>query len=306
MTRTGKGKIPVRGAGRGQEVNAAQRSRALEVIAAHHAGFDFAAALRRDPLRFAHGYEDPRDRELVAFLSALMAFGRVEIIGNKLTALLKLLGQSPSATARSLSKDALSRKLRGFRHRTFAGKDIAALLSVVGERQTRDGSILTSLEGHFTAVGDLRTALSRWVSELRGAAFGERLTQAQRHLLPDPAGPSASKRLLLFLRWVTRDDQGDLGLAKLPTDALVVPVDVHVHRIAKNLGLTARNDASWRTAVEITESLRGLSPSDPTRYDMALCHFGINGECPSRRDAVKCRGCALKPACVWWPAGSTG
>ncbi len=277
-----------------------QRARALDAIRERHRDFVHAAALARDPLRFAHRYGDPLDRELVALLSALMAFGRVEIIGNKLTELLALLGPSPSHTARSLPRDALTSTLRAFRHRTFAGADIAALLSAVGALQSRDGRLLASLEARFSTHGALRPALAAWVGELRALAFGASPTRAQRHLLPDPEGPSASKRLLLFLRWVTRGDQGDLGLAALPTSALIVPLDVHVHRIARNLGLTARNDASWRTAEEVTDALRALSADDPVRYDMAVCHFGINGDCPSKRDATRCEGCALKPACVWW------
>ena len=81
---------------------------------------------------------------------------------------------------------------------------------------------------------------------------------------------------------------------------LLLPLDTHTHRISRNLGLTARNDASWRTAEEITARLRELDPVDPVRYDFALCHLGVSRECPSRRDADKCARCLLKPVCTQW------
>lgn len=283
------------------------RARSLEAIARWHAEFsrDHAAdALTRDPLRFARRYADPRDRELVAMVSALMAFGRVAIISSKLHALLSRLPASPSAYARASSREAMVEALRGFRHRTFAGEDIARLLYAAGALQSRDGGLYTSLERAFEETRDLRAALALWVSSLRALAWPDGLTRGAKHLLPDPAGPSASKRLFLLMRWVVRPDDGiDLGLVRIPASALVIPVDVHVHRIAKNLGLTARNDASRHTAEEITEALRALSPEDPVRYDMAVCHLGIAQRCPSRRDPARCEGCALVDVCVHWRKG---
>lgn len=280
------------------------RARVLEAIAAWDATFrrdHAAAALAKDPLRFARRYDDRDDRELVALVSALLAFGRVSIISAKLEELLARLAPSPAAAARAVPRAQLVAKLRSFRHRTFAGEDIARLLHAAGRLQARDGGVFTSLERAYAARGDLRAALADWVGELRTIGWPKGPSRGAKHLLPDPAGPSASKRLFLLLRWVARPDDGlDLGLTAIPPSALLIPVDVHVQRIGRNLGLTRRDDASRRTADEITDALRGLSPGDPVRYDMALCHLGIARQCPSRRDPVRCEGCALQPVCVHW------
>ncbi|MBC7172411.1 MAG: DUF2400 family protein, partial [Polyangiaceae bacterium] len=104
-----------------------------------------------------------------------------------------------------------------------------------------------------------------------------------------------------YLRWMSRPSDGvDLGLWSVAPSALVVPLDTHVHRIARNLGLTERNDASWRTAEEVTAALRELDPDDPVKYDFALCHHGVSRECPSRRDSAKCGACVLHSVCVNW------
>ena len=78
----------------------------------------------------------------------------------------------------------------------------------------------------------------------------------------------------------------DLGLANVPTRALLVPLDVHVHRVARSLGFTRRATASWLAAEEVTEALRGLDPDDPVRFDFALCHVEIEAF-RSRRAARK-------------------
>lgn len=278
-----------------------QVERALVAVAAFHRDFDPRSALAHDPLRFAHRYVDPDDRALVALLAALMAFGRVATIGQKLEDLCARLGPGPAEVVRREGREALGERLRGFKHRTFRGADIADLLFALGENLRRDGHVLATLEHTWDAGPDLRSALGEWVRQLRAIAWPQGPTRAQAHLLPDPTGPSASKRLMLFLRWVARRSGVDLGLSTIPASALLMPVDVHVHRVARNLGLTSRRDASWRTAEEITAALRLLSADDPVQYDFALCHLGISGRCPSsNRLPERCAGCALQPVCVHW------
>jgi endonuclease III len=95
-------------------------------------------------------------------------------------------------------------------------------------------------------------------------------------------------------------DGVDLGLWTVDPAQLLMPVDVHIHKLARNLGLTRRRDMSWRTTEEITRSLARLDPADPTKYDFSLCHLGMLQRCPSRRDAGRCDGCAVMPVCIHW------
>ena len=106
---------------------------------------------------------------------------------------------------------------------------------------------------------------------------------------------------MLLFRWMARPADGiDLGLWDVPTSSLVIPVDTHIHKLAKNLGLTESNTASWRAAEEITRALARLDPDDPVKYDFALCHMGMVQRCPSRRDPVRCEGCGVRPVCRHW------
>jgi endonuclease III len=98
-------------------------------------------------------------------------------------------------------------------------------------------------------------------------------------------------------------DGVDLGLWPIAPSELVIPVDTHIHRISRNLGLTKRRTATWATAEEITAALRKFDPEDPVKYDFALCHLGVSRECPSRPDRAKCQQCVLQDVCSVWTTG---
>jgi uncharacterized protein (TIGR02757 family) len=145
--------------------------------------------------------------------------------------------------------------------------------------------------------GDARGNLARFLAAFRGY-WGESLPAERNFLFPDPFLGSACKRHHLFLRWVARPADGvDLGIWRSVSPAsLLVPVDTHVARLARALGLTSRGAADWRTAEEITAAFRAIRPGDPVRYDYALTRVGILGECTARRKG-RCAECPLRPAC---------
>jgi len=77
-------------------------------------------------------------------------------------------------------------------------------------------------------------------------------------------------------------------------------VDTHVENMSRAVGLTRRKSRTWRMAVEITKRLRLLDPSDPVKYDFALCHKRMSGDCRDRRDLAVCAPCGLRPICRHW------
>jgi uncharacterized protein (TIGR02757 family) len=257
---------------------------------------DRAAHVRNDPVSFVHGYARDADREVAGLLAATLAFGNVVAIKASVQRALDALGEPPSVAA-GRRRATLERRLAGFVHRVYRGEHLATMLSRAGSLRKRHGSLGAAFATELEDAGDFREALARFADELRGPAPPRSL----KHLLPDPRAGSACKRLLLYLRWMVRPADGvDLGLWPVSPARLVIPVDTHIHRIAKNLGLTKRNDASWRTAEEITARLRQLDPDDPVKYDFALCHLGVSRQCPSRRDPELCASCVLEPSCIWW------
>jgi uncharacterized protein (TIGR02757 family) len=278
---------------------------ALEALLART---DAAARMRGDPVELPHRYTAAADIEVAALLSAALAYGRVDLFKPRLAALLESLGPAPAAVARDSSPARLLALTSGFSYRMTGGRDVACLLFGAGALLRAHGSLGACFAGHFRRLGEptVRGALAAFVDELCAADFtaltGARgPTRRLKHLLPHPGRGSACKRLNLFLRWMVRGPDGvDFGLWDVPASALVVPLDTHVHRIGRLIGLTRRTDLSWRTAEDVTARLRALDAGDPVRFDFALSHLGISGECPSRKDDRKCAPCPLRPICRHW------
>jgi uncharacterized protein (TIGR02757 family) len=276
---------------------------------------DVATRRAADPVSFAHRYADPLDQELVALASACTAFGNVKTIRAKLEDLFARLGPHPARAAED--PKALRSRLRGWKHRVFRGEDVARLLFGARSVQVEAGSLGARFgrelaSARARAGGDreaLRTALAAWCDAIRraGAFPSSGARRGPAHLLPDVRAGSGSKRLLLFLRWMVRPADGvDLGLWDVDTASLLVPVDVHIHKLSQNLGFTRRRNLSFRTTLDITEALARLDPRDPAGYDFSLCHMGMLQHCPSRRDARRCEGCGVKPVCLHWVAPQGG
>jgi uncharacterized protein (TIGR02757 family) len=285
---------------------AANRERAVKAaLDAVRERCDVSARRDADPVGFAHAYDDRADRELVALVAACIAFGNAKTIRAKLGDLLDRVGPRPSLAADD--PRALRARLRTWKHRVFRGDDVARLLSGARAVQREHGSLGALFEAELARQGgELRGALATWCEAIREAAGlrpqkGDGARRGPAHLLADPRGPSGSKRLLLFLRWMVRGPDGvDLGLWHVDPARLLVPVDVHIHRLSRNLGFTRRRNLSWKTTEEITSALARLDPADPVGYDFSLCHLGMLQGCPSRRDEKRCEGCGVKPVCIHW------
>lgn len=264
---------------------------------------DVPARLEIDPVSIVHRYPLSSDQELVGLLASAVAFGNAKAFRAKLEQALARLG--PDVTAIADDEDEVLARLKGWKHRVYRGEDLARLLVGGRKVQRTSGSLGRKFAEDLARERDLRGALTSFVAAIREAGGLDRRRGGKRrgaaHILADPGGASGCKRLLLYLRWMVRPADGiDLGLWDVPTSALLVPVDTHIHKLGRNLGFTRRKVLSWTTTEEITGVLRQLDPNDPAKYDFALCHLGMLQRCPSRRDPVRCEGCGVKPVCRHW------
>jgi uncharacterized protein (TIGR02757 family) len=261
-----------------------------------------------DPVELPRRHGDPGEQEVVGLFASSLAYGRADLFKPQLEQVLRVMGGSPADFCDGVASSPRPLAFEGFRYRFNLPVDLAALASAVGHVRRVHGA-LGSRFGELFAEAQaerepLRRALGRFARELREAPpvaplLRERGHRGLAHLLPDAEKQGACKRLNLYLRWMVRGpDDVDLGAWKeVPRSALIVPLDTHLARIARYLGLTGRSDMSWRTAEEITASLRRLDPDDPVRFDFALCHLGMSGACPVRRDETRCRACVLRSGC---------
>ncbi len=265
-----------------------------------YAKYNHRRLVKPDPLQFLYRYCEPADVEIVALLASALAYGRVQQIEKSLSRLFKYMGDSPCTFVREF--DVRKRaKLRDFKHRFTAGDDISDLLELLRDVYERFGSIEQFfLQGLDAGDTNIIPALTKFCDSLC-AMHAERHDGTQssglKYLLASPARGSACKRLNLFLRWMVRRDGVDLGLWRSVDRAkLIIPVDVHMGRLCKILGLYDRKTVTLSAAVDITESFVEIEPADPVKYDFALSRIGIVENCDGSYRPT-CDDCELLDFC---------
>jgi len=247
------------------------------------------AFIHPDPLELVWRYDTPQDREIAGLIAACLAYGRVAQILASVSTVLDAVSIGARGSPRSFLETATDREiariLPDFKHRFTPGAEVAALLLAVKRGLAEHGSLeMLFAAGVQRKDETVLPALSSFVDRLRVLAGGH---PACPSLLSSPVDGSACKRLNLFLRWMVRKDEVDPGpWGSISRAKLVVPLDTHLHRIARRLGLTGRKQADLKTALEITGGFARCSPRDPVRYDFSLTRLGINPAC--RDDDVLC------------------
>lgn len=230
-----------------------------------------------DPLEMVLPVRGQQEREVVAFVASSFALGRVgsivSIVGRILDRLRAAAGDVLTGVT-ELGFDDLVQLFDGMRYRFFATAEISAFLFAAGAVIREYGS----LEACFAAGFDRRESTVLPALERFSGAVRARMPVDCGILVTDPA-KGASKRLHLFLRWMVRRDAVDPGgWNAVSASKLIVPMDTHMLRISRLLGITRRRTADIRTALEVTEAFRRIRPEDPVRYDFSLTRYGIHPE----------------------------
>lgn len=243
-----------------------------------------------DPIQKVRPFRDPADREIAGFCAGALAFGRVASVLNSIDTLLAVMGPSPAAFVRRFDPEAAPPELRAMVHRWIRGDDVVALLWILRQMLERAGSVEGFfLEGYRDDHEDIGAALDSFSTRALALDIRRAYGRVPRrpgvcYFFPRPSAGSACKRLNLFLRWMTRSDEVDLGVwthvpAGKLAGKLIVPLDTHVIRLGRCLRLTRYTSPGWKMAADITASLRKLNPVDPVRFDFSLCHVGMMNAC---------------------------
>jgi len=250
-----------------------------------------------DPLQFVYRYPDRRDMEIAAFLASALAYGRVRQIERSLTQLLDRMDNAPYRFT-SRFAEAGRAKLRSFKHRFTTGDDLSDLLARFRQVFYEYGSLESFFAlGYHREDATVLPALSQFCDSLCQMSGGP-VSDGLSYLLANPSRGSASKRLNLFLRWMVRRDEVDLGLWKRIDQAkLVVPMDVHMGRLCRILGLHDDKTISLSTALKVTAAFTQINPEDPVKYDFALSRLGILEGCTGR-PCPACKSCELRRLCA--------
>ncbi|MCL2067608.1 MAG: TIGR02757 family protein [Treponema sp.] len=225
---------------------------------------DFIA---HDPVQFPRHYKKREDVEIAAFLAATIAWGRRDLILRSAQRMFALMQPAPFAFI--MSGDYRKLKNRNI-HRTFFENDLKYLCNGFKHCFEKYGN----LENLFASEADIWKGIALFRTEMAAGNKGRCSKHISNPGTEDSAG-SACKRINLALRWLVRKGPVDLGLwKKIKPSALYIPLDLHVARTARRLGLLERKSNDKKAVIALTEKLRGLCPEDPVKYDFAL--FGMS------------------------------
>lgn len=264
--------------------------------------------LTTDPLEFVHRYKTDEDREIAGLITSSLAYGRVDGIKRSVEAVLAAMGKSPYRFTMRFDPRKDKERFAGFIHRFNKAEDIRCLVYFIRQMIKESGSIGNFfLKGHSQNAPDIKNGLAAFskgaLSLDTAGIYGSRRLPKNagvKFFFPSPDDGSPCKRLNLYLRWMVRRNDGlDLGVWKgVDPSKLIIPLDTHIARISRNIGLSKRATPDWKMAAEITAALRRFDARDPVKYDFAICRLGIIDACPRRKAADKCAACKIKAVCV--------
>ena len=239
------------------------------------AAYDQPFFIKDDPISVPHLFSKKQDIEISGFFAAIFAWGIRTTIINKSRELMALMDNAPHDFCLHHSDNDL-KKLLSFKHRTFNATDLLYFVAFFKE--------------HYSKHASLETAFSKWMSPtdedvekgLNGLyqyffSLSDVPGRTLKHIAC-PAKNSACKRINMFLRWMVRPGKNgvDFGIWKNIRPAqLVIPLDLHVARVAANFGLLQRTRHDWLAAKELTQTLRLFDANDPCKYDFALFGLGV-------------------------------
>ncbi|AFD07033.1 TIGR02757 family protein [Solitalea canadensis] len=226
-----------------------------------------------DPICIPHLFSKKQDIEIMGFWAAVLAWGQRKTIINKCNELISLMDGAPHQFITQHEEKDLKRFLH-FKHRTFNATDTLYFIEFFKHHYAYYESLEQAFIPHNKEV-NVEVALNHFQTYF--FSLPDYPHRTRKHVT-SPNNKSTCKRLNMFLRWMVRkDDKGvDFGIWNtIQMKDLLCPLDLHVERVARKLGLITRKQVDWLTTLELSQNLRQFDPADPARYDFALFGLGI-------------------------------
>ena len=244
-----------------------------------------------DPISVPHRYSLLQDVEIAGFWTAMLSWGRRQTIIKKAIELMNIMGDSPyEFILNHKEKDRV--RFQCFVHRTFQYTDTLYFLEFLQHFYRSH----ESLEEAFLSPENTLDPVFNGLIRFHNSFFSLPNSPARtRKHVSTPARGSTCKRLNMFLRWMVRDDNNgvDFGIWKrIEPHQLYIPLDLHVDKVARSLGLLKRKQTDWLAVCELTDLLRSFDAVDPVKYDFALFGIGIL----EPQDVAQRRWCSSTPS----------
>ena len=225
--------------------------------------------IKDDPIQFPHRFKEVKDIELAGFIASMFAFGNRKVFIRKLDELFNLFQNEPKNFIENFER----KSLKGFNYRFAKEEDVEEIFLVLKKLYSSNSS-LEELFKYGYETKDfhqmLKVVTDYFYSNMENT-FGA------KYLIPDANKNGAMKRVNMFLRWLVRDGEVDLGIWKfIDKSELLIPLDTHVARISREMNLLKRNSNDFKAVKELTNELKTFDKNDPVKYDFAMFGYGID------------------------------
>ncbi len=235
----------------------------------HH--YNNRSFISNDPISIPHQFSTLQDIEISGFLIAIISWGNRAAIIKSGMRLMEIMDHAPHDFILNHSASELQ-NLERFYYRTFQPVDALYFVHFLKEFYQKH----SSLELAFNHGSTMKERLISFEQLFFESPTAPKRTK--KHIAT-PSRNSSCKRLNMFLRWMVRKDPNgvDFGIwSHIKPSELICPLDVHVGRVARELGILVRKQDDWKAAEELTAKLRTFDPTDPVKYDFALFGTGID------------------------------
>jgi uncharacterized protein (TIGR02757 family) len=226
--------------------------------------------IESDPICVPRSFSRLQDIEITGFWTAILAWGQRKTIINSARAIVERMDGAPYDFIMG-HEESDRKRFEDFYHRTFQAEDALYFLAFFQEYYRQHESLEDAFSRFLSPNTETIAPALRGFHELF-FSLPYAPGRTRKHV-PTPERKSTCKRLNMFLRWMVRRDENgvDFGLWKgIQPRQLLIPLDVHVERIARKTGLLQRKQSDWQAVLELTEALRAFDPEDPVKYDFAL------------------------------------
>ncbi len=243
----------------------------IDNLAKEYENTDF---IKDDPIQFPHRFSTPKDIEIAGFISSLVAYGSRKVFIKKLDSLFEIAQNEPLNFILNFEPKLLG----NFNYRFGKPNDFAEIFSIMKELYEHDGGLSELFKYSYKKFGTLTDFnFFKTITDYFYSRVKNDVGQGFYFMIPNPENGGAMKRMNMFLRWMVRKPPVDFGIWDfIPTAELLIPLDVHVARISREMGLLKRNSNDFKAVIELTEKLRQFDPNDPTKYDFATFGYGVN------------------------------
>ncbi len=225
--------------------------------------------IKDDPIQFIHRYKNKKDAELAGFIASLLAYGSRKQFIKKLDNLFINIAQNEPV---NFIENFQPEIIGDFNYRFGKPNDFISIFKILKELY----STSNGLEELFN-YGKNQGKIFETVVDYFYARADENVGHGFYHMIPNPHNGGAMKRMCMYLRWMVRKGPVDLGIWDfIKSSELYIPLDVHVGRVSRQMGLLTRNANDFKAVVELTNKLKEFCPEDPVKYDFAMFAYGVN------------------------------